>query len=100
VEGHTGTLVKVTLEKVLHVPDMDSNLLSSNEMLAKGLEIQMYPTKGMNVFKDSRLITRTIQHSKLLRFKTINTDKANMTLKATGPKPSKLCMPAALVYDI
>jgi len=48
VEGQDGHL-KVTLEEVLHVPGMDSNLLSSNALLGKGLEINMHPTKGTNI---------------------------------------------------
>jgi len=99
VEGHAGAQVKVTLEKVLHVPGMHSNLLSSNAMLAKGLEIRMHPMKGTNIFKDGTLIAKTVPHGKLLRLKTIETDEADMALKATGPKPSKPQTPA-LPYDV
>ena len=103
VEGHAGAQVKVTLEKVLHVPGMDSNLLSSNAMLAKGLEVRMHPTKGTNIFKDGKLVAKTVAHGKLLRLKTIDTDNAAevdiKALKATGPKPSEPRV-LALPYDV
>ena len=100
VEGHTGTQVKVTLENVIHVPGMDSNLLSSNAILAKGLEIRMHPTKGTNIFKDGILITKTVQHGKLLRLKTIDTDAADINaFKTIGLKPSEPRTLPALLYD-
>ena len=69
---------------------MDFNLLSSNAMLAKGLEIRMHPTEGKNIFKDGKLVVKTVAHGNLLHLKTIDTDEVDMTFKATGPSPANL----------
>ena len=49
VEGQGGSLTTITLYEVLHVPGMNSNLVSSNVLLGKGLEISM-PQPGASTF--------------------------------------------------
>ena len=56
VKCHAGAQVKVTLEKVLYILGINSNLLSSNTIVANGLNIQMLLIKEINIFKNGRLI--------------------------------------------
>ncbi|HTS05200.1 MAG TPA: DDE-type integrase/transposase/recombinase, partial [Candidatus Eisenbacteria bacterium] len=96
VEGQDGVQVQVTLEEVLHVPGMDSNLLSSNVLLGKGLEISMHPTKGTNILLSGKIVARTVPHGKLWRLKTVSEEHA---LKTVGRKPAEPVLPKPLPYD-
>ena len=98
VEGQNGAHVKVTLEEVLHVPGMDSNLLSSNVLLGKGLEISMHPTRGTNILLGGTIVARTVPHGKLLRLKTVSSEEH--ALKTVGRKPNETTQPPKpLPYD-
>jgi len=59
------------LKNVLHVPEMDSNLLSSNVLVDNGFEVSMHPTKGTNILKDNNIVATTVSHGKIKRLKTI-----------------------------
>ena len=75
--------MQVTLEEVLHVPGMDSNLLSGNVFVGKGLEIN--PIKGTNILLVHIVIAKTVPRGKLLRLKTVSDQHA---LKTVGCKPA------------
>ena len=98
VEGQDG-YVQVTLEEVLHVPGMDSNLLSSNVLLVKGLEISMHPTRGTSILLGDIIIAKTVPHGKLLRLKTISGENEFSALKTVGRKPIDP-QPKPLSYSI
>jgi hypothetical protein len=38
---------------------MDSNLLSSNVLLGKGLEVSMHPTRGTNIFLGDYIVAKS-----------------------------------------
>jgi len=96
-EGQHGACMQVTLEEVLHVPGMDSNLLSSNILLGKGLEISMHPTKGTNILLGGKIVSTTVPHGKLLRLKTVSGEEHE--LRAVGRKPAEPTQPKLLPYD-
>ena len=98
VEGEKGTRVKVTLEEVLHVPGMDSNLLSSNVLLGKRLEISMHPTRGTNILLRGKIVATTVPHGKLLRLKLVSDEEH--ALKTVGRKPAEPAHPKLLPYNI
>jgi transposase InsO family protein len=100
VEGERGDLIPITLHEVLHVPGMDSNLLSSNVLLGKGLEINMHPTRGINIILGDYIVAKTVPQGKLWRLKTVE-DRlhAERALKMVGPKP-KDPSPKVLPYEI
>ena len=95
VEGQDGH-VKVTLEEILHVPGMDSNLLSSNVLLGKGLEISMHPTRGTNILLRGKIVAKTVPHGKVLRLKTVEEN----VLKTVGRKPAEPAQPKPLPYNV
>jgi len=101
VEGQDGAGMKVILEEVLHVPGMDSNLLSSNVLLGKRLEISMHPIKGTNILLRSKIIATTVLHGKLLYLKTLSNEvgEEEHVLKTVGRKP-KPTQPKPLLYNI
>src|SRR5271163_846394 len=96
-EGQDGNFTLITLHEVLHVPGMDSNLLSSNVLLGKGLEISMHPTRGINIILGDYIVAKTVPHGKLWRLKTV--DGELHALKMVGPKPKDL-QPKPLSYNI
>jgi hypothetical protein len=96
VEGQDSNFTLITLHEVLHVPGMDSNLLSSNVLLGKGLEISMHPTRGINILLGDYIVAKTVPHGKLWRLKTVDGEHA---LKMVGPKP-KDSQPKPLSYEI
>jgi transposase InsO family protein len=98
VEGQDG-LTPIALKDVLHVPGMDSNLLSSNVLLGKGLEVSMHPTRGINILLGDHIVAKTVPHGKLWRLKTVDTKEVH-TLKMVGPKPAEPQPPKPLSYDI
>jgi len=75
IEGQHGACMQLTLEEVPHILGMDSNLLSSNVLLGKGLEISMHPTKGTNILLGSKIVSTTAPHGKLLRLKTVSDEE-------------------------
>src|SRR5579871_1244023 len=98
LEGAGGKHVTVTLENVLHVPGMDSNLLSSNVLLKRGFEISMYPMKGTNILYDSEIIAKTVPYDGLSRLKTVDIDETAV-YKARGEEPKEKSTPK-LPYDV
>ena len=98
VEGQGGTLISIIVHEVLHVPGMDSNLLSSNVLLDKGLEISMHPIRGTNILLGDRIVAKTVPHGKLWRLKTVG--ESEHALKMVGPKPSQPPQPNPLSYDV
>ncbi|HEU0048972.1 MAG TPA: hypothetical protein VFQ43_15375, partial [Nitrososphaera sp.] len=99
VEGQDGSLTPIPLHEVLHVPGMDSNLLSSNVLLGKGLEISMHPTRGINILLGDYIVAKTVPHGKLWRLKTVDGRDEIYALKMVGPKP-KDPQPKPLSYNI
>jgi len=100
VEGQDG-IVPITLKEVLHVPGMDSNLLSSNVLLDKGLEISMHPVRGTNILLGDYIVAKTVPHGKLWRLKTVDNGESEIhALKTVGPKPKEPQPPKPLSYDI
>ena len=95
VEGQDCALVQATLEEVLYIPGMDFNLLSSNVLLGKGLEINMHPTKGTNILLGDMVVAKTFPHGKLLCLKTVE----EHAFKTVGRKPTKPVQPKPLPYD-
>jgi hypothetical protein len=98
VEGQDG-LTPIVLTEVLHVPGMDSNLVSSNVLLGKGLEISMHPVRGINVLLGDYIVAKTVPHGKLWRLKTVGGEHDKFALKTVGPKP-KDPVPKPLSYNI
>ena len=99
-EGQDG-LTPITLHHVLHVPGMDSNLLSSNVLLDKGFEISMHPTRGTNILLGDYIVAKTIPYGKLWRLKTVKgRNDSEHALKMVGPKPKEPQLPKILPYDI
>src|SRR5271154_1053750 len=98
VEGQDGNLTSIIIHEVLHVPGMDSNLLSSNVLLDKGLEISMHPIRGTNILLGDRIVAKTVPHGKLWRLKTVG--ESEHALKMVGPKPSQPPQPNPLSYDV
>jgi transposase InsO family protein len=98
VEGQSGDVIPITLHEVLHVPGMDSNLLSSNVLLGKGLEVSMHPTRGINILLGDHIVAKTVPHGKLWRLKTV--DGELYALKTVGPKPKEPQPPKPLSYNI
>jgi gag-polypeptide of LTR copia-type len=96
VEGQDGP-VPITLKEVLYVPGMDSNLLSSNALLEKGLEVSMHPVRGIDILLGNHIIARTVW-----RLKTVDGECALKAeaLKTVGPKPTNPQPPKALSYEI
>ena len=86
---------EVVLTQVLHVPDMDSNLISTTTLLGKGLEVSMHPVKGVNILKDGEIIARTIAPGRLYHLYTIEDKSFAHKAKAKQPAPPKL-----IAYDI
>ena len=80
----------MTLEEVLHVPGMDSNLLSSNVLLGKGLEISIHPTKGTNILVGGTIVAKTVPHGKLLPLQTASDEVEEHALKTVGPNQTSL----------
>src|ERR1700724_1976054 len=72
VEDGGGLPLRITLLNVLHVPDMDVNLLSTNVLLANGAEVNMHPQRGTKIIKDGRVVATTVPHGKLSRLRTID----------------------------
>jgi len=72
VEDGGGSPLRITLMNVLHVPDMDVNLLSTNVLLGNGAEINMHPQRGTKIIKDGRVVATTVPHGKLACLKTID----------------------------
>jgi hypothetical protein len=66
------SLNPIVLKEILHVPGMDSDLLSSNVLLGKGLEISMHPVRGINVLLSNYIVAKTVPHGKLGRLKTVD----------------------------
>jgi len=102
VEGQDGARVKVTLGEVLHVPGMDSNLLSSNVLLGKGLEISMHPTRGTNILLGGKIVSTPVPHGKLLHLKTVSDEIGEENaFKTVGRKPNEPAPPPKpLPYNI
>jgi hypothetical protein len=65
VDRQSGDPIPITLHEVLYVPGMDSNLLSSNVLLGKPLEISMHSTRGINILLSDYIVAKTVPHSKL-----------------------------------
>jgi transposase InsO family protein len=95
-----GAHLSVKLTNVLHVPNMDSNLLSTNVLLANGIEINMHPTRGTKIIKDGRVLATTVPHGKLSRLRTVGVDDGANALKMTGPRPNEPPEPQELPYDV
>src|SRR5271170_4688994 len=98
VEGQGGNLTSIIVHEVLHVPGMDSNLLSSNVLLDKGLEISMHPIRGTNILLGNRIVAKTVPHGKLWRLKMIG--ESEHALKMVGLKSSQPPQPNPLSYDV
>jgi hypothetical protein len=86
VEDGGGSPLRITLMNVLHVPDMDVNLLSTNVLLANGAEVNMHPQRGTKIIKDGRVVATTVPHGKLARIKTIDVSINVSALKTTNSK--------------
>jgi transposase InsO family protein len=99
VEDGGGSPLRITLLNVLHVPEMDVNLISTNVLLANGAEVNMHPQRGTKIIKDGRVVATTVPHGKLSRLRTINKIDVS-ALKTTSPKPLETPEPAKLPYDI
>src|SRR5579871_4424427 len=96
VEGAGGEHVKVTLENVLYVPGIESNLLSGNALIKRGFEVSMHPTKGTNILRDGEVIAKTVSYGGLTRLKTIDNEIA--AYKARGKEATK--PPQKLPYGV
>ena len=81
-EDGSGSPLRITLMNVLHVPDMDVNLLSTNVLLANGAEVNMHPQRGTKIIKDGRVVATTVPHGKLVRLKTIEKSDVNINVNA------------------
>jgi hypothetical protein len=57
-----GDFVKAELKDVLHVPAMDSHILSSNVLVHNSFKVSIHPTRGTNIFfeKDDHIGATTI----------------------------------------
>ena len=101
VKGQGSNFTPITLQKVLYVPRMDSNLLFRNVLLRKGFEISMHLIKRTNILLGTYIIAKTVPHSKLWRLKTIdNRDELEYVLKMVGPKPKEPQLLKAFLYNI
>ena len=87
VEGQDGTLIQITLYEVLYVSGMDSNLLSSNVLLGKGVKISAHPIKGTNLLLSGVIVAKTVPHGKLWRLKTVSDENEEHALKTVGREP-------------
>ena len=83
VEDGGGLPLRITLLNVLHVPDMDVNLLSTNVLLANGAEVNMHPQRGTKIIKDGRVVATTVPHGKLSRIRTIDSPNGASAFKST-----------------
>ena len=100
VEGQDSECIKVTMEGVLCIPGMDSNLLSSNVLLKKGLEIRMHPMKGTNILLYGKIVVTTIPHGKLLHLKIVHDEVKEHRFKMVVRKPAASAQPKPLLYNI
>lgn len=100
VEDGGGSPLKIMLKKVLHIPEMDVNLISTNVLLANGAEINMHPMRGTKIIKDGQVVAMTVPHGKLSWLRTIDEDVDVSVLKTTGPKPLEVLEPAKLPYNM
>ena len=95
----------VELKNVLHVPEMDSNLLSSNVLVDNGFEVSMHPTRGTNILKNGHIVAMTVPHGKLKRLQTVDNngvvDQGSpiSALKTVGRKPTEPVKPRVLPYE-
>ena len=95
----------VELKNVLHVPEMDSNLLSSNVLVDNGFEVSMHPTRGTNILKNGHIVAMTVPHGKLKRLQTVDNngvvDQGSpiSALKTVGRKPIEPTEPRVLPYE-
>ena len=99
VEDGGGSPLRITLLNVLHVPEMDVNLISTNILLKNGAEINMHPQCGTKIIMDGRVVATTVPHGKLSRLRTIDRDVNIGALKTSGPKPLATQEPSKLPYD-
>jgi len=86
VEDGGGSPLRITLMNVLHVLDMDVNLLSTNVLLANSAEVNMHPQRGTKIIKDSCVVATTVPHGKLARIKTVDVSINVSALKTTNSK--------------
>jgi hypothetical protein len=100
VEGQGGDLVPITLHEVLHLLKMDSNLLSSNVLLGKGLEISMHPTRGINILLGDYIVAKTVPHGKFWTLNTVEGENDFYAFKTVGLKPKEPQPPKPLSYHI
>jgi hypothetical protein len=77
------SLTSIVLKEVLHVPGMNSNLLSNYVLLEKGLEISMHFIRGTDIFLGTYIVAKTVLHCKLWRLKRVD---GEYTLKIVGSK--------------
>ena len=99
VEDGGGSPLRITLLNVLHVPEMNVNLISINVLPTNGAEVNMHPQRGTKIIKNGRVVTMTVPHGKLSHLRTI--DNVDISaLKTISPKPLETPGPIQLPYNI
>src|SRR5579859_8204939 len=71
---------------VLHIPDIDVNLLSTNVLFVNGTKVNMHPQHSIKIIKDGCVMATIVPHDKLSCLRTIEKDIEVSALKMTGPK--------------
>ena len=69
------------LHNVIFAPRMDSNLLSLTTLLDRGYEIQMHPTRGVNILCQKTVIANTRREGSLFRLMTLERMEAMKVVK-------------------
>jgi len=67
VVGDEDSRYKVNLEQVIHVPNMEMNLLSTEVLLRKGPDVLMHHKHGVCVLKGNKVIAKTTRYGSIRR---------------------------------